>query len=267
LAAAKAVSVVYNNSTRIHKTMFITATTLKGYKLEGLDGSMGKAREFYFDDRHWTVRYLVADTGSWLTGKQVLISPYALVGVMLAKEQIVVNLTKKQIQESPFLDTDKPVSRQYEEEYYRYYGWPNYWSGTDVWGAFPNIMRDRDQWSSSLDGKWGWDPHLRSTHEVTGYDIQATDGEIGHVEDFVIDDETWVIRYIVVTTHYWLPGKRFLISPKWIESVNWEESKVTINLSREDIEHSPEYTKESLMTRSYEVGLHKHYDHPGYWSD
>ncbi|OYW77760.1 MAG: photosystem reaction center subunit H [Verrucomicrobia bacterium 12-59-8] len=246
--------------------MLISATSLKGYKLEGLDGEMGKAREFYFDDRHWTVRYLVADTGGWLTGSQVLISPYALVGVMPDKQQIAVNLTKKQIQESPSLDTDKPVSHQYEEDYYGYYGWPNYWSGADAWGNFPQIMRDRDQWGSAVNDKREWDPNLRSTHEVSDYDIEATDGEIGHVEDFIIDDATWAIRYVVITTRYWLPGKRFLISPKWIESVNWGESNISINLTREEVKHSPEYNGDSQLTRSYEISLHEHYNRPGHWS-
>lgn len=247
--------------------MLITATSLKGYNLECLDGEMGKAREFYFDDQFWTVRYLVADTGNWLSGKQVLLSPYALVGVSPGNDQIVVNLTKKQIQESPSLDTDKPVSRQYEEDYYGYYGWPNYWSGTDMWGTYPFIMRDREQWGLSVNGERAWDPHLRSTHDVTGYDIMATDGVIGHVDDFVIDDETWAIRYLVVATRNWLPGKKVLISPEWIESVNWSESNVSINLSRDELKNSPEYTKESLLDRAYEIGLHEHYDRPGYWAD
>ena len=246
--------------------MLISATTLKGYKLEGLDGEMGKAREFYFDDGFWTVRYLVADTGGWFMGREVLISPYALVGVMPDEKQIEVNLTKKQIQESPALDTDKPVTRQYEEDYYGYHGWPTYWSGTEMWGNFPGIMRDHDQWGPAVSDRWAWDPNLRSTHEVTGYDVEATDGAMGHVEDFIIDDETWTIRYVVVTTRHWLPGKRFLISPKWIESVNWEDSNILINLSREDVKSSAEYTEESLLTRLYEIGLHEHYNRPGYWS-
>ncbi len=226
--------------------MLISATTLKGYPLEGLDGEMGKVREFYFDDRFWTVRYLVADTGSWLTGRQVLISPHALVGVMGDREQIAVNLTKKQIEESPSLDSDKPVSRQYEEAYYGHHGWPTYWAGTEMWGNYPGIMRDRDLWNSAVDGKWAWDPHLRSTLEVTDYDVKATDGEIGHVQDFIVDDETWEIVHVVVSTRYWLPGKRFLISPKSIEGVNWGESNISVNLTRDEIQHSPEYTEGSL---------------------
>ena len=124
--------------------MLSKAKTLKGYKLDSLDGEIGKVKEFYFDDRHWTIRYLVADTGNWLTGRQVLISPYALVAVNKEEQHIVVDLTKKQIEDSPSLNSDKPVSRQFEEAYYGYYGWPMYWNGPYMWGSFPNIERDRE---------------------------------------------------------------------------------------------------------------------------
>ena len=157
-------------------------------------------KEFYFDDRHWTIRYLVADTGNWLTGRQVLISPYALNSVMNSEHQISVALTKKQIENSPSLDSHKPVSRQFEEDYYGYYGWPTYWSGSSVWGDHPYIERNRNKWGEFTKGAKVWDRHLRSTREVTGYHLQALDGEIGHLEDFVLDDETWAIRYLIVNT-------------------------------------------------------------------
>lgn len=244
-----------------------TAKSLKGYKLACLDGEIGKVREFYFDDRYWAVRYLVADTGDWLTDKQVLISPYALVGVQAEKGQIVVNLTKKQIEDSPSLETDKPISRQYEDAYHGHHGWPTYWGGPEMWGTFPYIMRDTEQHRDLGNGEKEWDPHLLSTHDVTGYDIQASDGVIGHIEDFIIDDETWAIRYLVIATRNWLPGKKVLVSPKWIESVNWSESTLTTNLTREAIKQSPEYTEESLLTRAYEIGLHDHYGRAQYWND
>ncbi len=174
--------------------MLRKAKTLKGYTLDSLDGEIGKAKEFYFDDQHWTVRYLVAETGNWLMGRKVLLSPYALVAVIKEEKKITVNLTKKQIEDSPSLDSDKPVSRQFEEAYYGYYGWPMYWDGDFMWGSYPNIVRDREELMKAAQNKKAWDPHLRSTHAVGGYHIQATDGEIGHVEDFVIDDETWAIR-------------------------------------------------------------------------
>jgi len=165
-------------------------------------------KDFYFDDRHWAVRYLVADTGNWLAGKQVLISPYALVAVVKDEEHISVDLTKKQIEKSPSLDTDKPVSRQFEEDYYGYYGWPSYWGGPDRWGSYPYIEREREKWKEVRQGQKMWDPHLRSTRHVSGYHIQALDGEVGHVEDFIIDDETWSIRYLIVGTRNWWPGKK-----------------------------------------------------------
>jgi len=182
------------------------------------------------------------------------------------EEYISVNLTKKQIEDSPDPDSDKPVSRQFEESYNGYYGLPMYFNGPYIWGAYPYIVRDPKMWQEIPEGGGLWDQHLRSTSDVRGYDIQASDGEIGNVEDFVIDDETWAIRYLVVDTGNWLPGKKVLISPRWIERVSWDLSKVFVGLSRAAIEQSPEYTEESL-TRDYEAGLHEHYYRQGYWVD
>jgi hypothetical protein len=249
--------------------MLSTAKTLKGYRLDSLDGEIGKVKEFYFDDRYWTIRYLVADTGYWLPGRQVLISPYALgtIGRDVFDPNIRIDLTKKQIENSPALDTHKPVSRQFEDDYYGYYGWPVYWTGSDVWGDYPFIQRDRNKWGQFSKAAKAWDHHLRSTHAVAGYHLQALDGDIGHIEDFVIDDETWAIRYLIVGTKNWWPGKKVLVSPHWIERVSWAESKAFINLSRDTIKESPEYSAESLPTRDYEVELYRHYDRQGYWID
>jgi len=250
--------------------MLFTVKTLKGYKLAAIDGDMGRVKEFYFDDRHWTVRYLVANTGSWLPGRQVLISPYALGAVNkdIFEQQIAINLTKKQIENSPSLDSDKPVSRQFEESYYGYYGWPMYWTGPYTWGLERSIARDHERRGEFPQGEnKSWHPHLRSTHAVSGYHIQALDGEVGHVEDFIIDDETWAIRYLMVNTHNFWPGRNVLISPQWTESVSWGDSKVFVNLSRETIKHSPQYTEEFLLTRDYETELHQYYHRQGYWLD
>ena len=248
--------------------------TLKNYKLKCLDGEIGKVKEFYFDDHNWTIRYLIADTGNWLVGRQVLISPYALDGVNNEDQYIIINLTKNQIENSPSLDSDKPVSRQYEEDYYTYYEWPVYWGDPNIGGTCglsPIIVsgqgQNQEKLMESTQGDKGWDTHLRSTHGVSGYTIQATDGEIGHVEDFIIDHETLEIRYLVIATMNWWPGKKILVSPKWIERVSWNESKVFVNLLRETIKQSPEYTEESLITRDYESKLHQHYNQQGYWID
>ncbi len=245
--------------------MLNKAKTLKGYKLDSLDGEIGKVREFYFDDQYWAIRYLVADTGNWLTGRQVLISPYALLTVNEEEHHIGINLTRKQIEDSPSLDSDKPVSQQFEENYYGYYGWPMYYSGPYMWGSYPYIVRDPEKWREARQSEKAWDPHLRSTNGVSGHHIQAADGEIGHVEDFVIDDETWAIRYLLIDTLNWWPGKKVLLSPQWIERISWDEQKVFVNLPRETIRQSPEYMEESLLTRDYETRLYQHYRRQGYW--
>jgi hypothetical protein len=247
--------------------MLNKAKTVKNYKLDSLDGEIGKVQEFYFDDQHWAIRYLVAETGNWLLNRQVLISPYALVAVNNEKQQIEINLTKKQIEDSPSLESDKPVSRQFEDAYFGFYGWPMYWGGPNVWGAYPFIMRDPEKWTENTQVEKTWDPYLRSTNDVTGHHIQAADGEIGHVEDFIIDDETWAIRYLIIDTQNWWPGKMVLVSPQWIERVSWIESKVFVNLTRETIMQAPEYTEGSLLTREYETELHRHYNRQGYWLD
>ena len=247
--------------------MLITVKTLKGYKLKGLDGELGKIKEFYFDDQHWAVRYLVADTGTWLNDRSVLISPYSLVALNNEERYIDIDLIKKQIEESPSLDSDKPVSRQFEMAYYGYYGMPLYWGGPYMWGSDSKLVRDREKWKKSNPGAKAWDPHLRSTYDVSGHNIQARDGEIGHVEDFIIDDDTWAIRYLIIDTKNLWPGKKVLLSPQWIERISWDESKVFVNLSCESIKQSPEYTEESLLTRDYETTLHRHYNRRGYWFD
>jgi hypothetical protein len=268
--------------------MLRRATELIDYKLGAIDGEIGKVIEFYFDDHSWTIRYLVAETGGWLSLRQVLISPYALGPAKEDARVIPVDLTREQIEKSPSFNSDRPVSRQYERNYYSYYGWPGYWVGPYEWGLSPYPMRGRRDWSEAdrqaADDSYGpgrahgldessearratdEDPDLRSTADVTGRDIQAEDGEIGHVGDFVIDDETWAIRYLIVDTRNWWPGKKVLISTRWIERISWAESKVFVNLTRDAIKRAPEYTERTLITRDHEIKLHRHYDREGYWT-
>ncbi len=245
--------------------MLNTMKSVKGCALAARDGEIGTVKDFYFDDQYWAIRYLVADTGGWLPGRQVLLAPYALENFNAERGEVVVDLTKKQIQDSPSLDTDKPVSRQFQESYYGYYGYPTYWSGPYMWGSYPGIVRDRSQWREAPLKNKDWDPHMRSTREIDGYHIQASDGEIGHVSDFVLDDETWAIRYLIVATQNWWPGKKVLVAPQWIERVSWGQSKVFVNLTRAAVKKSPEYTEQTLLTRDFETRLYGHYQRPGYW--
>lgn len=258
--------------------MLHRADKLSDYTLRGIDGNIGTVKEFYFDDSHWTIRYIVADTGNWLSGREVLISPHSLGAVNNEAEYIAVNLTKKQMEDSPTFETGQTVSRQFEYEYNTHYGLPTYWNGTNM-GAVPNIERDtnmplesvpneqiQDRQLQNTSSEQIRDHQLHNTSDVSGYDIEATDGEIGDVKDFIIEDGTWAIRYLIVDTGGWLPGKKVLIAPEWIDRVSWDESKVFVNLSRDAIEKSPEFT-DGILSRDYEAGLYKHYNRQGYWID
>lgn len=250
--------------------MLNKAKSLKNYKLNSLDGEIGKVKDFYFEDQSWAIKYLIVNTGNWLIGRQVLISPKSIVSINKEEEYITINLTKRQIENSPVLDSDKPVSKQFHEVFSGYYESPIYGMGMGCGGEVTMIPYLRTQDDSEKDTKEAtdeneWDPHLRSIHTVSDYNVQALDDTIGHVDDFVIDDVTWEIIYLEIDTKNWLLGRKILISPRWIERISWNESKVFLNLSCEEIKQSPEYTDESILDRDYEIRLHKHYNRKAYW--
>ncbi len=235
--------------------MLRSVKDLQGYAIRATDGEIGKVKEFYFDDQSWTVRYLVADTGGWLTGRLVLIAPNALGKADTVDELLPVSLSREQVENSPSIYEDQPVSRQYEASYYDYYGWPYYWGRPyplGAPGAYPTVaglgmnVPPAQERADEVGQEEGGDPHLRSTEDVIGHSIQARDGDVGHVEDFVVDDETWTIRHIVVDTRDWLPGKKVLVSPQAIEEMDWGQAYVRVNLQRDDIENGPEYDRSAL---------------------
>ncbi len=239
------------------------------------DGEIGHVASAFFDDQSWAIRYLVVDTGKWLPGREVLISPYSVKESLADDNDIYVSLTRKQVEGSPDIDTHKPVSRQHEIEYSNYYAFPEYWDGGGMWGvgAFPmmspysetplqiaanEVIRKREHRND--------DVHLRSSIKVTGYDIQATDDSIGHVMDFVFDDASWAIRYLVIDTRNWWPGgKKVLVSTLWIDAIDWATSTVKVSLTREQIKNSPEYYEALTIDRGYEEALHHSYSRKGYW--
>jgi len=248
---------------------------LHGFTIGATDGDIGTVKEGYFDDLSFTVRYLVVDTGGWLAERQVLLSPIALRKLDWAEKRITAALTKAQVEKSPPIDTDKPVSRQHETAYYGYYGYSPYWTGPYLWGADPYPYPETGPAPSAAElareQRWNWeakereDPHLRSSRAVTGYYIQATDGDIGHVEDFLVDDHAWAIRYMLVDTTNWWAGKKVLVAPAWIERVDWAESKVHVTVTRAQIKTSPTYDPTRPVERAYETQLYGHYGGPRYW--
>jgi uncharacterized protein YrrD len=253
--------------------MFQTAGHLKGVTIEAMDGDIGSLQDLYFDDHTWTVRYLVVDTGTWLPGRQVLISPFAFQPVPGAS-RLRTSLTKEQVRDSPSVDSDRPVDRQREIAFSQYYGYPYYWDGPYRWGelAYPVLPAapqpsavEREIEEQIVREYESADPHLRSARDVMGYYIHATDGDIGHVEDFLLDDESWAIRYIVVDTRNWLPGRKVLVSPEWIRNVSWEESKVHVDLSKRHIEAAPEFDPSVPLAREHEERLYTHHGRAKYW--
>jgi hypothetical protein len=216
---------------------------LYGDKLAASDGAIGHVKDFYFDDKNWVIRYLVADTGTWLTGRLVLLSPHAFGKLAQSEKTLRVKLQKKQIENSPSIESHKPVSRQYEVEYYRYYGWPAYWDGGGMWGlgGYPVLVPpSKDQMKAHLQYHHRDDKHLQSMHAVTGYQIQTVDGTIGHVSSFLVDDQSWAIRQLVVESGHWFSGKEILIAPAKVERVSYEDSTVFVNLTKADIQRTAE---------------------------
>jgi len=240
---------------------------MAGYTIAATDGEVGSVYTFYFDDTRWAVRYLVVDTGGWL-GHPVLISPIAVGNADWGSRRLSVNLTKARVEHSPSFNTDKPVSRQHELDYANYYGWPYYWSGPYVWGAsmYPGALPGAGGGApAAVAERESGDPHLRSAEELMGYHIQASDDEIGHVADFIVDDETWQIRYVVVDTSNWWFGNEVLVAPDWIDHVSWLERKVYVSLARERVNDSPLWDASAPVNRAYEEHLYDYYGRPAYW--
>lgn len=210
-----------------------------GTRLAATDGTIGHVKDFYFDDESWIVRYLIVDTGTWLTGRQVLLSPQAFDGFGPEGEVLSVNLTREQIENSPSIESHRPVTRQQERDYYQYYSWPAYWDATGLWGTsgLPGLMPPVEIVADvdPLD-----DIHLRSTRAVTGYDIKATDGKLGTVSGFMVDHKSWAIADLVVETGHWYSGKQILISPAAVLGVNYGGSEISVKLTRSDLARTGE---------------------------
>jgi sporulation protein YlmC with PRC-barrel domain len=231
-----------------------------GYDILATDGEIGVVDDFYFDDQYWTIRYLVVNTHKWLPGRRVLVSLLALGQPDWGVRTLPVTLTREQVEKSPDVDLERPVSRQHEIILNEYYGWATWW--TAMRSAPPPPAYVDKEVIRVAEG----DPHLRSTKEVAGYHIQATDGKVGHVEDFILYDRNWTIRYLVVNTGNWLLGRKVLMVPLWIEDVKWAESKIQVDLNQESIKNSPEYDPSAPVNRVYEERLYDYYGRPMYWA-
>ncbi len=241
--------------------------SLVGFTIGATDGEIGKVEEFYFDDTTWTVRYIIIKTGGWLTERKILISPEAILHKDWDSEVLPANLTRKQVEDSPDIDTDKPISRQQEDELFAYYPWQSYYDaglygeGIGMMGIFPlpPILEASAEEVNKQSEKPKIETHLRSTHELKGYAIHATDGEIGDVTDFLFDEDAWNITFVVVKTGSWFSKKKVLLSPAWIKEVKWNMQEVTVDVTMDKVENSPEYDSSKPLEMDYAKELHNHY--------
>jgi hypothetical protein len=244
---------------------------MEGYTMGATDGIIGQVKDFYFDDLRWVIRYLEVETDEGPPRHRVLISPISIGRPNWSDKILPVSLTKEQVKHSPDIDTHKPVSRQQEMGYLGYYGYGKYWGGGGLWGAglYPDILQaGLQQLGSGPDDPAGHQhnsPHLHSANEVTRYYVHASDGDIGHVQGFLVDEETWAIRYIIVNTSNWWLGHQVIIAPQWIDDVNWAECTVTVGQARQAVKSSPPYDPTALLDREQEARVHAHYGRNGYW--
>lgn len=255
---------------------------LKDYAISATDGTIGHVKDFYFDDETWVTRYLIVETGNWLLSKKVLISPIAIGHPNWMDKELPVFFTKEQVKNSPDINTEQPVSRQHEMRYLGYYGYPNYWGGSSLWGngVYPGLLMTGNfalaSPATAQETEVAYaraeatlhqddDSHLRSFEAVVGYHIVATDGEIGHVKGMLVDDETWAIRYLIVDTSNWWLGHQVLIAPQWIQHVSWTDSTVSVHMTQKAVQEAPSYDAAIPLNRALEADTYEHYGRPGYW--
>jgi len=246
---------------------------LERFTVGATDGDIGSVEDFLLDDEQWTIRYLVVDTVKFLDGREVLISPISFRQADWSTHRFHLALTMANIENCPSTEMDKPVSRQHEEDFNQYYGYPPYWGYSGIWGMgdSPALLAMKKEEvaaarTAEKSEKRSYDIHLRSTNEVRGYDIQGTDEAIGHVEDFIMDDETWEVRYLVIDTSNWWFGKKVLVAPQWASRISWEKKVVYVEMSRDSIKNSPVYDPSLVINREYETHLYAYFGRSAYWT-
>jgi hypothetical protein len=244
--------------------MLRSVKNLTGFTIAAADGEIGKVKDIYFDDLTWKVRYFVVETGNWLVGRKVLLSPVALHPVDMERKNFPTSLTKEQVKSSPDIDADKPVSVQQEEQLHKHYLWPQQREGglgfmtTGMVGGViaPDIpLEERLAKNTDSDSKVEdelpefeipGDKHLRSFDSSNGYAVHANDGDYGAVYDFLIEDTLWTIPFVVIKAGNLFSNKKVLRPTSSIEKIEWANSSVYISHSVDFLKHLPEFKEDQL---------------------
>ncbi|HKL11973.1 MAG TPA: PRC-barrel domain-containing protein [Halanaerobiales bacterium] len=256
--------------------MLANTEELKGFDVYSEDEEIGKIEDYYFDKDYWVTRYLAVDTGNWLVERDVLISPESIDNIDYGNGNIKLNIPTEKIENSPPVIKEEPLLRTKEKDLADYFSWPYYWNGTGsskpgVSGMVPNnlireiTIKENMNKKSPNSNKDEVKAGLRSVNKMINYDIHAVDGRIGHVEKFILDDDNWLVRYIVVETKNFLPGKKVVLAPEWITDIDWVREEVAFNLKKEEIKNAPEYDPVIPVSELYEKKLYEHYDKEKYW--
>lgn len=261
--------------------MLRSMNDLQDYAIHATDGNIGHVKDVKFDDKDWVLRYFVVDAGSWLVSRKVLISPIGMGPPNWGEKSIPVSITKEQLANSPAYDEQKPLTKDNEVAYLGFYNYPYYWGGPSLWGndiypsrfgtgsggfnTPPFVLRPPERNPAEMETEQHTLHQLRSARALTGSRVVGGDGDIGLVRDLLIDERSWAIRYLIIDTGNWWPAQQVLIAPKWISEVNWSDTTISVNMTRQDVRNAPHYDPNVTINRKQEVGLHEHYGQPGYW--
>ncbi|PYZ98764.1 hypothetical protein CR205_09385 [Alteribacter lacisalsi] len=245
--------------------LFSYKRMLKPFTVFGEEGEIGSVSDLFFDEHTWTVRYIVMNAGNWLKGEQRFLSPASIQSYSVEEERLHANITKEQAKESPSPE-DEPMTRKFERQFSKFYGLNPYWMGAGLWGsgAVPRDLTREDP--DSLDDLREEETSILSVKDLIGYELSTGDESFGKVKDVLIEEDSFKIRYFVVDTNRWLPGgKEVVVSTEWILDVNWSQSLVSVELSKDKIKSAPEYVEDMTLDRDMETSVFKHYGKPKYW--
>ncbi|WP_294532704.1 PRC-barrel domain-containing protein [uncultured Rhodoblastus sp.] len=246
------------------------ASAFRGFALRASDGEIGAIADFLFDDRFFAARWLVVDTGGWLSARKVLLHPEALGKPDRARLELPVALTRAQIEGSPALAEHLPVSMQMERHLYDYYGWEPMANDSALRAnpiaskfSAPPLFMVAPQAETAAD-PLECDVHLRSVNAIAGYRVIGSDGALGAVEDLLIDEDRWSFPYLVVDTGNWFSEKHVLISRHAVKDISWSDREIRVDVSGGQVEASPAWSALGDVDPYYEKDLHDPYDWPGH---